>query len=172
MTCKQEFKLSYKPHFEGQILELTCPTCQSSILLRMKLNRDGEPRLNIYENIAWLTAKTGNFTQKQWNLKTGINILGRGNNATNKHHGIQLVGDNEISRKHCSINIQKTPRGKWTFLISDTFPSTNGTFLNEEEERLSIYDEIYLLHNFTIRLGQSKLIFKTALGVDRPTKRI
>lgn len=90
-------------------------------------------------------------------LKDGKNIFGRksvGQIVEEVNFSLE-INDAEMSRKHCSINLETNFSGETVLTLNDE-NSANGTYLlGFREEPIDQFDIIYLKHNDEIKIGKT-----------------
>lgn len=106
----------------------------------------------------WLVVHTENKNPVTYELFEGDNLIGR---PDGPHHlDIKIADDPYISRTHCSIKIQKDFLHRFRYDLVDPGPSTNGTYANGYERRLSKGIPLFMNDGDTIQVGETKLVFK------------
>lgn len=127
----------------------------------MTANEEVEP-----EELGWIIVHDENAPTQTFPLKKGQNIIGR--KSLSKPADIMIeTQDKYMSRNHCIIEVNKASAGQgYEYIISDV-GSTNGTFINaDDQNRLKEGDEVYLMDGNTIQAGRTKMVLKT-LKVSR-----
>jgi hypothetical protein len=118
------------------------------------------------EAIGWLVIHDEYTDTYTFNLRKGINRIGRDSDSTSLDVNIRIkTKDQYMSRHHCDIEVRwKTRKSAHEYVLSDKAyqgkkASSNGTFLNAGN-RLSAWDEILLKDGDTIQVGRTKLVLK------------
>ena len=127
------------------------------------------------DTIGWLVIHDEYTDTYTFNLRTGINRIGRDSDSTARDVNIRIqTKDQYMSRHHCDIEV-RWQNGKNTheYVLSDKAyqgkkASSNGTFLNAGN-RISAWDEILLKDGDTVQVGRTKLVLKlpSAVGSSR-----
>lgn len=121
--------------------------------------------------IGWLVVNDELTETQTFTLQMGANTVGR---VSAKFPAVHMVEtrDEFMSRPHCTIDIRVGRLGTLEYILRDGGlrngvwqNSTNGTYLNGKEPKLSQYDQIYLEDGDTIQIGETKLVLKTAASV-------
>ncbi len=114
----------------------------------------------------WLVVHTENKSPVAYELFQGRNFIGR---PDGPHHvDVRIEEDRFVSREHCFIQIKKDFLHRFQYILHDGSgtngrkSSTNGTFINGEEERLTAEVEVFLRDGDTVQVGETKLAFKNA----------
>ncbi|GAB4002258.1 hypothetical protein GCM10028807_60530 [Spirosoma daeguense] len=118
--------------------------------------------------MGWLIVKDEQTETQTFVLQMGTNTIGRQSNLSPSTHMI-VTNDEFMSRPHCTITVKIGPDGNVAYLLQDGATrqdgswkySTNGTYLNGEEPRLSEFDSLYLNDGDVIQIGITKLVLKT-----------
>jgi hypothetical protein len=116
--------------------------------------------------LGWLVIKDELTQTATFTLRMGTNTVGRQSAKWPSDHMIE-TRDEFMSRPHCTIEVRLGKLGLPEYLLRDGASangkwkfSTNGTYLNGKEPRLSQYDKVFLEDGDTIQLGETKLVFK------------
>ena len=110
---------------------------------------------------AWLVKHTENQPTQTYTLKVGRNTIGR-KASDYPVPDIQMTSEDDpyVSRGvHCTVEVVER-NGQIEAIISDN-GSSNGTFINGRDYRLSPSDEEYLKDGETIQAGRTKFVLKT-----------
>ncbi len=141
---------------ENQIIKLKCIKCKYTFSFKKKVEKTIiDNNFNNYSdnNKAYFL-----INNEKIYLKEGENIVGR-------NVDININNDKYISRKHCLVILNmKNKKITNVILLDDGScnngkPSTNGTFYNNANNRLTKYDQIILNNNDKIRVGRTEMIF-------------
>ncbi len=117
----------------------------------------------ITKNIVfWETIKLVDMT----NAKTYF--LQKGQNTIGKNAGVSIKTDDQyMSGQHCCIEVKNSPDKGTDVILYDNGTgsqknkeSTNGTFWNESQKRMSISEKIYLKSGDKIRMGRTDFIIR------------
>ena len=95
--------------------------------------------------VGWLVALTGEQKGEDFRIRDGQNIIGSAPDAD------VILRDTAVSSKHASLRYKDQK-----FFITD-LDSTNGTFLNDDLERIAREE---LKDNDIVRIGEISLKFK------------
>jgi hypothetical protein len=126
----------------------------------------GKPALP--EILGWLIVHDEKTASQTFNLKKGLNTLGRISQKSPSDLMIQTE-DRYMSRPHCTIEVKINKMGQVDYVLQDGSLKTdgtrknsqNGTFLNGQEPALHPSEQIYLKDGDTIQLGETKVVLKT-----------
>ncbi len=121
------------PHCK-KIVVFDIPAIDSTVIINPNIKKDHSVYLTDISN--------GN----QYLLKIGKNTIGRSSDICISNE------DNFISRKHCTIEVIEK-NGVLTIILSDEFPSRNGTFYHDK--RLELTDKLVLKDGEQIRIGRT-----------------
>ena len=139
-----------------------CPACHSANKVKLpKAAAKSPPKAQKEKVPGWLVKHTENQPTQTYTLKTGKNTIGRKASAY-PVPDIQLTREDDpyVSRGvHCTHEIVER-NGQIEVIISDN-GSSNGTFINGRDYRLSPGDEEYLEDGETIQAGRTKFVLKT-----------
>lgn len=140
-----------------------CPACHSANKVKLPKAAVKQPPKAQKEKVpGWLVKHTENQSSQTYTLKTGSNTIGR--KASNYPvPDIQLTSEDVpyVSRGvHCTLEVVER-NGQIEAIISDN-DSSNGTFINGRDYRLSPGDEEYLEDGETIQAGRTKFVLKTS----------
>jgi phage FluMu protein Com len=121
------------------------------------------PPINLDESnqeTGWLVIHDEYTTMKTFNLKAGINKIGRKAHDMPKDINIIIpTEDIYMSRYHCDLEVKWLPgQQRYRYILIDR-KSTNGTFVNGSK-RLHPKDQITLKDGDTIQIGRTKLVLK------------
>jgi len=135
---------------------------ETKIFLRKKKKKEE------IKELAWLFVHTKGKDEVFYPIVEGQNFFGRADEDENIEVDIPIEGDDYVSRAHACIIASKAVDGSFSFQIRDNGdrrngkPSTNGTFINENDNRLES-DQVYeIKHDDTIQVGETALIFQQA----------
>lgn len=108
----------------------------------------------------WLVRHTESKSPITYELFEGDNKIGR---PDGPHHlDIKIEDDRYISRVHCNILIVKDFLHRFRYELNESDGmSTNGTFINGIERRLSEGTKVFLAEGDNIQVGETKFVFKT-----------
>jgi len=120
------------------------------------------------EILGWLIVHDEKTSAQTFNLKKGLNTIGRLSQKSPSDLMIQTE-DRYMSRPHCTIEVKINKLGQVDYVLQDgaILPdstrknSQNGTFLNGQEPALHPSEQIYLKDGDTIQIGETKLVLKT-----------
>ena len=127
------------------------------------------------DSIGWLVIHDEYTDTSTFNLRKGINRIGRDSDSTALDVNIRVrTKDQYMSRHHCDIEVRwKTGKNAHEYVLSDKAyqgkrASSNGTFLNAGN-RISAWDEILLKDGDTVQVGRTKMVLKlpSAVGSSR-----
>lgn len=113
----------------------------------------------------WLVIHTENRLPITYEIFEGDNVIGRPDGP--EKVDIRIEDDKYVSRVHAIIRIKKDFLSRFHYELSDdgTFrrgtPSTNGTYINGNDERLPKKQVVYLNDGDTVQVGTTKLVFKS-----------
>ncbi|WP_020604743.1 FHA domain-containing protein [Spirosoma spitsbergense] len=118
--------------------------------------------------LGWLIIKDEQTATQTFVLMMGANTIGRQSNLSPSTHMI-ITNDEFMSRPHCTLTVRIGILGTIEYLLQDGAArddgrwkfSTNGTYLNGQEQRLSEFDCLYLSDGDIIQIGVTKLVLKT-----------
>ena len=120
-------------------------------------------------NIGWLVVRDEKTAIQTFQLREGINRIGRLKPTTPAHVNIGIkTNDDYMSRYHCDLEVVWNRQAKrYDYVVSDKAygnksVSTNGTYVNAASRRLSPIDEKNVKDGDTIQIGETKLVLKTA----------
>jgi pSer/pThr/pTyr-binding forkhead associated (FHA) protein/phage FluMu protein Com len=121
-----------------------------------------EEKTQIDAEMGWLVVHTENMESKTFPLKIGRNRIGRLTSTNVSNLEIRLEGDTYISRKHCIIEVIERG-GRINYILQEFqgASSLNGTWLNEDNHRITQTDQLYLEDGETIQIGRTKVVLKT-----------
>jgi pSer/pThr/pTyr-binding forkhead associated (FHA) protein len=118
------------------------------------------------DEIGWLIIHDENTDSYTFDLRKGINRIGRNSDTTDQDVNIRIkTQDRFMSRHHCDIEVRwKSGKNVYEYVLSDKAyqrkkASANGTFVNAGRQ-LSPRDEILLNDGDTIQVGRTKLVLK------------
>lgn len=142
-----------------------CPACHSANKVKLpKATAKSPPKAKKKTKVpGWLVKHTENQPTQTYTLKAGRNTIRRKASAY-PVPDIQLTSEEDpyVSRGvhfHCTLEIVER-NGQIEAIISDN-GSSNGTFINGRDYRLSRGDEEYLEDGETIQAGRTKFVLKT-----------
>lgn len=117
------------------------------------------------DELGWLIIHDENTESYTFDLRKGINRIGRFTNTTPPDINIRIkTEDRYMSRHHCDIEARwKSGKNAYEYVLTDR-GSSNGTFVNAGR-RLSVRDEIPLNDGDTIQVGRTKLVLKLPSAV-------
>lgn len=121
---------------------------------------------NHHQQFGWLVIHDEYTETHTFNLREGINRIGRKAHSTSRDINITIqTGDKYMSREHCVIEVTwRSDKNNYEYILSDR-RSTNGTFVNTGR-RLLPSDNISLKDSDTIQVGRTKLILKLPSNVQ------
>lgn len=118
---------------------------------------DGIDQINESLPLAHLISSDG----QSFNLKPGVNIIGRGK------CDIRL-NDRSVSRQHCVIDVQPRLNGNgWDYTVYDfghidsSSASANGVFLSNRTPRLENYERVPFRKGLILEIGRIKLTLES-----------
>ncbi|WP_338869791.1 FHA domain-containing protein [Spirosoma sp. SC4-14] len=120
------------------------------------------------EILGWLIVHDEKTASQTFNLKKGLNTLGRLSQKAPSDLMIQ-TDDRYMSRPHCTIEVKINKLGQVDYVLQDGAlqpdgsrkNSRNGTYLNGQEPALHPSEQIYLNDGDTIQIGETKMVLKT-----------
>ena len=121
------------------------------------------------DTIGWLVIHDEYTDTYTFNLRPGINRIGRDSDSTALDVNIRIkTKDGYMSRHHCDIEV-RWQNGRNEYMLSDKAyqgkkASSNGTFVNAGRQ-LSVRDEVRLQDGDTIQVGRTKLVLKLPSAV-------
>ena len=135
--------------------------------------RKPAPKVGMREDeIGWLIIHDEHTETYTFDLRKGINRIGRHSETTDQDVNIRIkTQDRYMSRHHCDIEVRwESGRNVYEYVLSDKAyqrkpASSNGTFVNAGR-RLSIRDEILLKDGDTVQVGRTKLVLKLPSAVS------
>ena len=156
--------LIQNPH---KLKEAKCPAC-GYINPMPVAEAPTQLRPAIPTELGWLIVKDEQTDTQTFVLTMGVNTIGRQSTLSPATHMI-VTSDEFMSRPHCTITVKISQKGTVEYLLQDGAArpdgvwkiSTNGTYLNGQEPRLSEFDCIYLNDGDVIQIGVTKLVLKT-----------
>ena len=123
------------------------------------------------DEIGWLIIHDENTDTYTFDLRKGINRIGRHSDSTDEDVNIRIrTQDRYMSRHHCDIEVRwKSGKNVYEYVLSDRAyqrkkASSNGTFVNAGRQ-LSVRDEIFLKDGDTVQVGRTKLVLKLPSAV-------
>lgn len=118
----------------------------------------------------WLVVHTEKKLPVTYELFEGDNIIGR---PDGPHQvDVRIEDDEYVSRVHAHIRIKKDFLYRFSYELLDDGSlrrgnsSTNGTYINGNEERLPKNKMVHLRDGDTIQVGTTKLVFKNTDSTD------
>lgn len=117
------------------------------------------------EEVGWLIVHTENQPTITYSISEGDNFFGRAEEGYLVD--IPIKGDFYVSRCHANLKVTKKIDKNYELVLfdngerRDNSPSTNGTYLNGERKRLDKKSFSKIVHDDTIQVGQTKLVFKS-----------
>lgn len=162
--CNHESKLNIPKNIEGKLIRFKCQNKSCSQLIEARVPSEILPEKStiVSKSIqgkveyAILEVVPNQFTgYEKYKLGIGKTTIGRQSNTQKADISLKTL-DTDMSRVHCSIRSFKDPLGTVSFVLADE-GSKNGVYLNEK--RLDDEDEIYLVDNDIIKLGNTNLVF-------------
>lgn len=137
----------------------TCPYCnmETAALEDPKAPAGFETPVELLEEevlpvCGWLVCIEGARVGKDYKIRNGKNFVGRGDDMD-----IQILGDNEISRKNHTIIVYDAKKKNTVILPGD---AAGIAYLNQE----AVYVPTELMPYDTIELGKSKFVFVPFCG--------
>ncbi|MEO1050121.1 MAG: FHA domain-containing protein [Bacteroidota bacterium] len=112
-------------------------------------------RVHTPSEAGWLIVHTEGKSSDIFDLMTGSYVIGRSSGASKPD--IALNEDEHISRSHLVLKVESG-----TFIISDSKPSMNGTYVNGDPNRIDQGDLVRIQDGDTVQIGLTKLVLKTA----------
>lgn len=153
MRCPNGHMFNTRKH--GNI----CPYCnmETDAMEEVKTPEGFEAPMELLEEevppvCGWLVCIEGARVGKDYKIKNGKNFVGRGDDMD-----IQILGDNEISRKNHTIIVYDAKKKNTVILPGD---SAGITYLNQD----AVYVPTELVPYDTIELGRSKFVFVPFCG--------
>ena len=124
------------------------------------------PRSVQPQRIGWLVIHDEYTETYTFDLRKGINRIGRHSDSTPRDVNIAIhTKDKYMSRHHCNIEVQWLEReNRHKYVLTDR-NSSNGTFVNAGK-RISKRADISLRDGDTIQVGRTKLVLKLPTSVD------
>ena len=136
-----------------------CPYCNMEAAAKEdpKAPEGFEPPMELLEEevppvCGWLVCIEGPRMGRDYKIKNGKNFVGRGDDMD-----IQLLGDNEISRKNHTIIVYDSKKRNTVILPGD---AAGIAYLNQE----AVYVPTELMPYDVIELGRSKFVFVPFCG--------
>jgi len=127
--------------------------------------------LNIYNKSVisgWLVVHTPKKNIVQYSLKEGENFIGDERGSSKDKLDISVGGDKYVSRFHAIIHVIKLSNNEgYSYYLTDDNsnpngkPSTNGTYINGNSQRISSNQKIILNDGDSIQVGETILRLKT-----------
>lgn len=118
----------------------------------------------------WLVVHTEKKLPVTYELFEGDNIIGR---PDGPHQvDVRIEDDEYVSRVHAFIRIKKDFLHRFRYELLDDGSlrrgnsSTNGTYINGNEERLPKNKSVFLRDGDTVQVGTTKLVFKNTDSTD------
>lgn len=118
----------------------------------------------------WLVVHTENKTPVTYELFEGNNIIGR---PDGPHQvDVRIEDDEYVSRIHSIITVSKDFLHRFRYELTDDgklrngTPSTNGTYINGNTQRLPATKSAFIVDGDTIQVGTTKLVFKDTNNVN------
>jgi FHA domain len=129
--------------------EVRCPKCKTNLPIPIEHKQIPPPPLP-QQPKAILALAVG---KSVFPLKQGNNYIGRSVN-----NDIVLDQDPLISRRHALLEVVKTEKNDWRYILSDLH-SQNGTYINEERlqqgEQVELQERnFFKVYNTQLRLTQ------------------
>ena len=123
------------------------------------------------DTIGWLIIHDEYTETYTFNLRKGINRIGRDSDSTALDVNIRIrTQDQYMSRHHCDIEVRwQNGKNAHEYVLSDKAyqgkkASSNGTFVNGGK-RLSAWEEVLLKDGDTVQVGRTKLVLKLPSAV-------
>lgn len=110
--------------------------------------------------LGWLIVHTKGKDPKTFDLKLGKNTIGDERGTSIGNLDITVGGDRYVSRFHALINVVKKDNNFY-FFIEEQKPSTNGTYINGDSNRIIAKKKIRLNDGDAIQVGETTLRLKT-----------
>ncbi len=119
--------------------------------------------------VGWLISHELNQDEENvFELVEGKNIIGKKTTFSSSHIAID---DQYVSRRHAVITVKLNQYNVYEYYIADNAevndgkPSTNGTYINGNPQRIS--EPVRIIDGDTIQIGHTKLVLKTAdINID------
>lgn len=134
------------------------------------LKQNKNPEKNGKIVAGWLVVHTEKKLPVTYELFEGDNIIGR---PDGPHQvDVRIEDDEYVSRVHALIRIKKDFLYRFSYELLDDgslrrgSSSTNGTYINGQEERLPREKTVFLRDGDTIQVGTTKLVFKNIDQTD------
>lgn len=129
---------------------------------------EGKTKPALPEVLGWLIVHDEKTASQTFNLKKGLNTVGRISRKSPSDLMIQTE-DRYMSRPHCTIEVKINKMGQVDYVLQDGArqpdgtrkKSQNGTFLNGQEPALHPSEQIYLKDGDTVQIGETKVVLKT-----------
>jgi predicted Zn finger-like uncharacterized protein len=135
--CRTGLKVD-ETRIPRDIVSFKCPKCKKEIpisYLEQKITQTTDPETVVISSIKkekglgrLIVRPNENTLNQEFQLKEGINIVGRKANASAATIPIQ-TGDKTMSRSHLKIEVKKNPKGGFFHYLSDN-NSKNNTLYN------------------------------------------
>jgi len=162
--CNHESKLNIPKNIQGKLIRFKCQnkSCAQLIEVRVPSEVTPEESTIVSKSVqgeidyAMLEVVPNQFIgHEKYKLGIGTTTIGRKSNTQKADISLK-TSDTDMSRIHCSIRSFIDPLGSTSFVLSDE-GSKNGVYLNDQ--RLDDEDEVYLVDNDIIKLGNTSLVF-------------
>lgn len=117
----------------------------------------------------WLIVHTEHKPPVSYELYVGDNFFGTP--ADGYLVDIPIEGDRYVSRCHANLRVSKDFLHRFHYELFDNGsrrpqgPSTNGTYINGNSQRLSADTVVFLMDGDTLQIGETKLVFKNVQEV-------
>lgn len=154
------------PHKEQESEQEDFFTVQPKVPDRQ--NRIVQESAPIIDQIGWLVIHDEYTAMKTFNLRLGLNRIGRKSQNTPQDINVSIeTADKYMSRHHCDLEVRWLSGMKtYEYLLVDR-QSTNGTFVNARPQ-MSRTEQIRLSDGDTIQVGRTKLVLKLPSTVSNP----
>ncbi|MFK7908598.1 MAG: FHA domain-containing protein [Chitinophagales bacterium] len=141
-------------------------TMTGPVIIKKNLNPEKDGKIIA----GWLVVHTEGRLPVTYELFEGANVIGR---PDGPHHvDIRVEDDEYVSRIHSIITVKKDYLHRFYYELADNGklrrgnPSTNGTYINGQSERLPKNNVVHLRDNDTVQVGTTKLVFKNIDNSD------
>ena len=139
----------------------TCPKCGQLNRVPSQLAPNAIPTQQTQKQAAaWLVQISEQENPATFELYEGLNTVGRLSASGSVNIAIGTT-DKGISRHHFDLMVVKNSRQEFEFLIGDN-GSANGTYINENKEKLQPHSQIYLADGDVILIGNTRLKLKSS----------
>lgn len=177
--CNTVMKVASQPGIENMKVE--CPVCHrkepftsyKQVVLKQNLpNADSDTTTSLNPGGAGAqNNRPGSLTLlstgETFDLREGVNIIGRKASVTQATIQIPTGNSLKMSREHLVINVKNIPGKGFVHYVSLAKERVNPTFLGTE--RIEYGDSLILTNGLTLRLPDATLVFKIDTDNERTT---